>query len=79
MSEVYLELPHMLPVTVRGSEDQVWIEQPGADDEVNPDAVLIHEDQVPDVIDALKRYLKDRRDARPSMEDTLRRIAAASG
>ena len=58
--KTYLELPHMLPVTVRTASEpeQVWIEQPDPDDD-EPDAVLVHREQVPAVIAALQAYLVD--------------------
>ena len=58
--KTYLELPHMLPVTVRTDSDpgRVWIEQPDPDDD-EPDAVLVHREQVPAVIAALQAYLVD--------------------
>ena len=76
--ETYLELPHMLPIKVYSSSagDQVWIEQPRADDDEPPDQVLIHRDHVKDVIDALKRYLRDLDDA--AKESMHARIAELS-
>lgn len=58
--KTYLELPHMLPVTVRtaGEPDKVWIEQTDPYDD-EPDAVLIDRAQVRQVIEALEQYLAD--------------------
>jgi hypothetical protein len=58
--KTYLELPHMLPITVRSTEgDKLWIEQPGADEEDCTDQILVHKDQVRSIIEALQAYLAD--------------------
>ena len=50
----------MLPVTVRtaSNPEQVWIEQPDPEDD-EPDAVLLHREQVRSVINALEEFLAD--------------------
>jgi hypothetical protein len=63
MVKTYLELPHMLPVTIKsGSDmDHIWIVQPAPEgyEDVGADEILLDRSQVRDVIKALKAYLQD--------------------